>query len=193
MIKHAFLAAAFSAFAIAVNSGCCSVDRFCGLSTCGNQCGGCDSCSSCGGGCSACSHGCSSCGNDCGSGGCSSCGSCNSGCCGGCNSCGSCGGGCKDWFLDCSWLKKCFTWCQPETFNGCGCGEKYWCDWKSCPPTPDPCDKCGGYCGGPPCAVHCYQESPRFGSVIWPPHDDGGVVDGDNSVGQKPKTSTITQ
>jgi hypothetical protein len=36
------------------------------------------------------------------------------------------------------------TWC------GSGCGERYWGDFRSCPPDCcDPCDGCGNYIGGP--------------------------------------------
>ncbi|HTQ38580.1 MAG TPA: hypothetical protein VMJ32_06105 [Pirellulales bacterium] len=84
-----------------------------------------------------------------------------------------------------------FHCCNSETFNcpGGGCGESYWCDWKACPPTPDPCNKCGCYSGCAPCSEHCYQASTRFGSVSWPPHDEG-MSDGDAVVGQKSKGTT---
>jgi hypothetical protein len=102
------------------------------------------------------------------------------------------------WPFDCSWLSG-LSQCHyhaPETFDcpGGGCGEQYFCDWKSCPPTQDPCDKCGCYAGGCQCSKPCYQCTPRFGSVNWPtwPPQDGGMVDGDVSVSQKPK-ATVTQ
>jgi hypothetical protein len=61
--------------------------------------------------------------------------------------------------------------------NG-GCGEKYCCDWYNCPPTCDPCDHCGNYCG---CKGHnpCYQATPRFGGVPMGhgvPADGGDVI-----------------
>jgi hypothetical protein len=183
--------------------------------------GGCDSCNSCGScgsshSCGSYGGGCSSCGscNSCSSGGhvshscgsCNSCGSCGSGSCG-CDSCSSCGGGCDSgcgcdmhklfWPFNCNLLSDLENCCKGgETFDcpGGGCGEKYWCDWKSCPPTPDPCDKCGCYSGGCQCAKPCYQASPRFGSVpmwpAWPPHDDGSSEGGDDYVGQKTKATS---
>ncbi|HZZ29111.1 MAG TPA: hypothetical protein VFE46_14025 [Pirellulales bacterium] len=95
-----------------------------------------------------------------------------------------------------SWLKSWFSCsnCTGEQYScpGGGCGEKYWCDWKSCPPTPDPCDHCGGYTGGCACSNHCYQATPRFGSVTWPPHDESGMSGDETYIGQKSK-NTVTQ
>src|SRR5262249_1129234 len=149
----------------------------------------------CGSSCSSCghSHGCSSCDS------CSSCSSCGGGC-GGCDECDLCCGcdhGVKDlfWPVNCSCFSTLKNCChETETFNGCGkggCGEQYWCDWKSNPPCPDPCDKCTGcYNGGCPCEHPCYTAGPRFGSVpwpSWPPHDGPGVYQNDDYVGQKSK------
>jgi hypothetical protein len=197
MIKCAYCAALMAAICFAASSGCCTVEKCCGMhcgTPCGSDCGNCDT-----GSCASCGH--------CGM---SSCGTCNGGCggdsacdtCGGgCDSCNSCGHGVKDcwWPLNLSWVHELFGCCKgcyngcchPETYDcGCGCGEPYWCDWKGCPPTPDPCDSCGCYAGCSPCANRCYQASPRYGSISWPPHDDGGMVDGEAYVGQKPKATT---
>jgi hypothetical protein len=213
MTKYAYLAATVAVISMAAGSGCLCLDQCLGM-RCSNNCYdcgncGCDSCNSCGncgssGRCGSCS-GCSSCGS-CNS--CESCGHASHGCgsCG-CDSCSSCGGGCCDsgcgcsemhnlfWPFNCSFLSGLGNCCKGgETFDcpGGGCGEHYWCDWKSCPPTPDPCDKCGCYSSGCQCEKPYYQASPRFGSVpswpAWPPHDDGYV--GDDSVGQKPKATS---
>ena len=174
MTKHFLLAAAMSLLA-ACSSGCCCFSNCSGCGGCdscgscngsgcggGQSCslsrifgshgGGCSSCSACDSGCDTCSsgHGCSSCG-----GGCSSCDSCDSGCC------GDCGHGMKDlmWPFNCSWMSGLSHCCKSESFDcpGGGCGEHYWCDWKSCPPTPDPCDHCGCYTGGCQCEKPCYR------------------------------------
>jgi hypothetical protein len=222
MSKCAFMAVAMAALCVAASGGCCNVEQFCGMNCGHHGCYDCDSCSSCGscghsyGGCSSCDSsydsGCSSCGrshsrcSSCDSSsdsGCSSCGRSHGGC-GNCGECGDCCDSCGDcelkklfWPLDCGLVSGCKKYChEPESFDSCGgggCGEKYWCDWKSCPPTCDPCDKCSGsYCGGCPCQNQCYQASPRFGSVpwpAWPPHD-GPEYPGDDYVGQKSKATS---
>jgi hypothetical protein len=194
MTTRACWAAVLSLVAIAATGGCCNLDYICGIHRSCNSCSQCNSCQTCGS-CGQCTQG--GCGNSCGNGSCSQCDSCGS-----CPSCGTCGSGscgsgthCSyDWFLNLSWIKGFCHFCKPETFDDCGCGENYFCDWKACPPGPDPCNKCAGYAGCAPCSEHCYQASTRFGSVSWPPHDDGStVVDGVDSVGQKQKTTTTTQ
>jgi hypothetical protein len=218
MTKYAFLAVTMAALSVAAAGGCLCIDQCLGMrcsNNCYDQCGngGCESCNSCSS-CNSCDS-CNSCGrsghmtHSCGS--CSDCGSDSCSSCSGSHGCSSCSGGCCDsgcgsgcnhgasdlfWPFNCSFLSS-FSHCcsAPETFDcpGGGCGERYWCDWKSCPPTPDPCDHCGCYNGGCQCEKPCYQASPRFGSVpwpAWPPHDDSGVGDGDSYMGQKPKATT---
>jgi hypothetical protein len=208
MTKFACLAALMAAFCVTAGGGCIALDECMGM-RCGNNCcdqcgscGDCDSCNSCNS-CGSCGHAAHSCDRCSSCGSCNSCGSecgssCSSGCCDSCNSCGDCGHGMSDliWPFNCS-LLHCMSQCckAPETFDcpGGGCGEKYWCDWKSCPPTPDPCDHCGCYTGGCQCEKPCYQASPRFGSIAWPawpPQGDPGMDGGEGYVGQKSKTTT---
>ena len=61
--------------------------------------------------------------------------------------CGSCDAGYCSKKLFCKW-PNCDEYC------GSGCGEIYWCDWKSDPPDLcDSCDQCGGISGGGCCPL----------------------------------------
>jgi hypothetical protein len=105
------------------------------------------------GSCASCSGGCRSCGGGCNSCGCAPCNSCCDQCCDEC----------------CCPPRHCRfgELLHPETYPCCGCGEFYWCDWKGYPPTPDPCDCCGNYCG--PCQCSRFHPlPPRFGSIPMP-------------------------
>jgi hypothetical protein len=104
-------------------------------------------------------------------GGCG-CGPCGGGgLCGGCGSCGGCGRGIEGW-------------------STCGCGERYWGDFLSCPPDCcDPCDGCGNYvgrpncgCAGPGYGYGAGQAAPRYVQ----PGTNGEMVPAPN--GQPSKT-----
>lgn len=170
MTKHALWAAVAALSIVAGSSGCCFWHHH-GCGPCGG-CGG--NCDSCGGGCGSCGGGCGSYGGGCGGSGTGS--QYTSWYGTGSPSCDGYCGGCTDCCNDCH--HHCFLWglldifhcCHPETFDcGCqGCGEYYFCDWFCCPPTPDPCDCCGNFCGCAPCS-HFHPLPPRCGSMPYGP------------------------
>ncbi len=57
-----------------------------------------------------------------------------------CEGCG--GGGCDECCVPCAKRPR-----YPKKFCGSGCGEVYWDEWHSDPPTCDPCDDCGNWIG----------------------------------------------
>jgi hypothetical protein len=192
MIKHALLAVSAASF-LAFASGCgCINECMCKHSWYGDAdcCGnnhcidhrfgeyGFGACGECGAPCADC--GCN--------GGCPGYNQCASGCC--CDECDR---------YDCP-LTHVWRFCKgifhspgpvgPCYDCGCangGCGEKYCCDWINCPPTCDPCDHCGNYCG-----CHdpkpCYQATPRFGGVPMGHAESVGAVD-DGVIYEGHKTS----
>jgi hypothetical protein len=57
-----------------------------------------------------------------------------------CDACG--GGGCHECRMPCFKRPR-----FPKKFCGSGCGEIYWDEWHSDPPSCDPCDDCGNWIG----------------------------------------------